>query len=203
MAFEKKVIDAVVEMANDHDIDPAGLLAVVEVESAGKPLEDNNRTPRFLFERHVFYRCLKAKSAAKLQLAIQEGLAIPKWSRATQYKDQGTSKGRRGVLGRAVKIDEECAHHSASWGVGQIMGFHAKEIGFKSAVEMVQFMEIGGLIAQIDVMVRVIKKQNLVRFINAHNWPAFARAYNGPGYAQNRYDTKMASAFGRWQTQLA
>lgn len=209
MAFEKKVIDAVVEMANDHDIDPAGLLAVVEVESAGKPLEDNNRTPGFLFERHKFHECLKRRAPGKLALAVAEGLAHPdwrpksKWGANNQYRDQGTSKGRRSLLGKAVKIDEECAHYACSWGVGQIMGFHAKEIGFKSAVEMVQFMEIGGLIAQIDVMVRVIKKQNLARYINAHNWTAFARAYNGSGFAQNKYDTKMASAFGRWQTQIA
>lgn len=209
MAFEQKVIDAVVEMANDHEIDPAGLLAVVEVESSGVPLESNNRTPKFLFERHVFYRCLKPKDTKKLQAAFDQGLAHPDWRPKSkfgannQYRDQGTSKGRRNLLGKAIKIDEECAHRACSWGVGQIMGYHGMEIGFKSAVEMVQYMERGGMIAQIDVMVRLIKKQNLARYINAHNWAAFARAYNGPGYAQNKYDTKMASAHGRWQTQLA
>lgn len=208
MAFEKKVIDAVVEMASDHDIDPAGLLAVVEVESAGKPLEDNNRTPRFLFERHVFYRCLKPKDTKKLQAAFDQGLAHPDWrpkktwGDKNQYRDQGTSKGRRNLLGKAVKIDEECAHHSCSWGVGQIMGFHAKEIGFKSAVEMVQYMERGGMIAQIDVMVRLIKKQNLARYINARDWVNFTKRYNGTGQVA-MYSTKIASAFGRWQTQLA
>lgn len=203
MAFEKKVIDAVVEMANDHDIDPAGLLAVVEVESAGKPLEDNNRTPRFLFEKHVFYRYLVKHEPAKLQLAVQRGLAIPKWQGPSQYGDQSTSKMRRSLLSRAIKISEEGAHHSASWGVGQIMGYHGPEMGFKSAVEMVQFMEVGGLVAQIDVMVRWIKHSGFVPLINKRKWTAFAKAYNGPGYAQNKYDTKMASAFGRWQTQLA
>jgi hypothetical protein len=141
MRFSAKVRDAVIRIAEREGIDPAGLLAVVEVESAGKPLEDNNRTPRFLFERHIFYRYLRNHAPEKLQRAVELGLAHPRWDRTIQYKDQATSKGRRSLLGRAVRIDEEGAHYSASWGVGQIMGFHAKDIGFRSAVEMVRYME--------------------------------------------------------------
>jgi hypothetical protein len=118
-------------------------------------------------------------------------------------KDQATSKGRRSLLGRAVRIDEEGAHYSASWGLGQIMGFHAKDIGFGSAVEMVRYMEKGGLVAQIEVMVRMIKKHNLVRFINSRRWASFAKAYNGSGYRANKYDTKLAAAFQRWETEIA
>jgi hypothetical protein len=68
---------------------------------------------------------------------------------------------------------------------------------------MVQFMEKGGLVAQIDVMVRVIKQLNLVPLINRRAWASFAKAYNGSGYKQNKYDTKLAAAFQRWQTQIA
>ena len=203
MRFSAQVRDAVVQMAEREGIDPAALLAVVEVESAGNPLEDNNRTPRFLFERHIFYRYLRDHAPDKLPIAVQQGLALPRWDRTIEYKDQATSKGRRRLLGRAVKVDEEGAHYSASWGVGQVMGFHAKEIGFKSALEMVQFMEKGGLVAQIDVMVRVIKQLNLVPLINRRAWASFAKAYNGSGYKQNKYDTKLAAAFQRWQTQIA
>jgi hypothetical protein len=41
------------------------------------------------------------------------------------------------------------------------MGFHAKDIGFRSAVEMVRYMEKGGLVAQIEIMVRMIKSITL------------------------------------------
>jgi hypothetical protein len=203
MRFSAEVRDAVIRIAEREGIDPAGLLAVVEVESAGKPLEDNNRTPRFLFERHIFYRYLRDHAPQKLQRAVELGLAHPRWDRTIQYKDQATSKGRRSLLGRAVRIDEEGAHYSASWGVGQIMGFHAKDIGFRSAVEMVRYMEKGGLVAQIEIMVRMIKKHNLVRFINSRRWASFAKAYNGSGYRANRYDTKLAAAFQRWETEMA
>jgi hypothetical protein len=112
MRFSAEVRDAVIRIAEREGIDPAGLLAVVEVESAGKPLEDNNRTPRFLFERHIFYRYLRDHAPQKLQRAVELGLAHPRWDRTIQYKDQATSKGRRSLLGRAVRIDEEGAHYS-------------------------------------------------------------------------------------------
>jgi hypothetical protein len=79
MRFSAEVRDAVIRIAEREGIDPAGLLAVVEVESAGKPLEDNNRTPRFLFERHIFYRYLRDHAPEKLQRAVELGLAHPRW----------------------------------------------------------------------------------------------------------------------------
>jgi hypothetical protein len=201
--FTTEVIAAAAAAAKKHDVEPAALLAVVEVECAGTPVECDGRTPRLLFERHVFYRELAKVSTVSLTLAIAEGLAIPKWSRATQYKDQRKSAGRLAVLASARAIHEDAANRSCSWGVGQTMGFHATEIGFKTATEMVNFMTQGGLAAQIEVMCRNISQMKLWDELQRHDWAGFARHYNGSGYRQNKYDTRMAAANDRWERKLA
>lgn len=174
------------------------LLAVVEVESAGQWLEEDGRTPRLLFERHQFYKWLKARAPDRLQAAIDAGLAIPKWSRATQYRDQRTSAERLALIQRARTIDGECANLATSWGVGQTMGFCAAEIGFSSATQMVEWMTVGGLNAQIEAMVREIKRKGLDDELASGKWAAFAAGYNGPGYAENKYDAKLQAAAEKW-----
>lgn len=198
MAFPKSLIDAVIASAKQHKIEAAALLAVVEVECAGNPLEADQRTPRFLFERHIFHKEIKARAPDKLDRAIRAGLAIPKWSRTTQYKDQGSSAGRQRVLDAARVIDAECANRSCSWGIGQIMGFHAAALGYGTATAMVGALTNGGLRAQIDCVVRFLADKKLIGKLNAHDWAGFAKSYNGLAYAQNDYDTRMAEAYARW-----
>lgn len=201
--FTPSVIASTAEAAKRNGVEPAALLAVVEIESAGRPFEADGRTPRFLFERHVFYRELAKRQPEKLPGAVHAGMAIRVWSRATQYKDQGSSAGRMSVLRRARAIDEECANLSCSWGVGQTMGFHYRMLGFISATAMVNYMSAGGLAAQIDVMCRNISDMKLWPALKARDWAAFARRYNGAGYRANRYDTRMAVADKRWAAKLA
>ena len=202
MAFEAAVISQVVAVADQHKIEPAALLAVVEVESAGKSLEIDGVTPCLLFERHVFYRELKkAGKTAQLLNAQAMGLANATWQPATQYKDQGTSSKRIQLYLKAKAVDEECADRSCSWGVGQTCGFLAEEMRFPNAIAMLAYMTKGGVPAQVECMVREIENKKLSAKLNAHNWAGFAKSYNGPGYAKNAYDTKMAAAYLKWAKQ--
>lgn len=200
MAYAQSLIDAVKQVAAGRGIEPAALMAVVEVECGGEPFEADGRTPRFLFERHVFYKELASRPDL-LKVAVDRGLAIPKWSRTTQYKDLGTSAGRQKVLGQARAIDVEAANRACSWGVGQIMGFHAAALGYGSATAMVAELTTGGLGAQIDCMVRFVQSKGLIAKLNAHDWAGFATAYNGAAYKQNAYDTRLAAAYARWNTE--
>jgi hypothetical protein len=200
--FTAEVIRTASAVAEKHRVEPAALLAVIEVECNGRPTEIDGRTPTLLFERHVFYRELK-KQAAKLALAVSMGLALPKWSPKSQYKDQGKSAARLALIAKARGVAEDPANRSASWGVGQTMGFHATEIGFRSATQMVAFMTQGGLPAQIEVMCRNITQMKLWDELERHDWAGFAFRYNGSGYRQNSYDTKMAGAYTRWTRKLA
>ena len=199
MALSKDIVDATISAAHESGIHPAALLAVVEIESAGKPFEADGKTPRFLFERHKFYSELEDRASAdKLALAVQRGLAHEGWRRSTQYADQSSSAQRLSLLARASEIHQECAYRACSWGLGQTMGFHAERLGYSSAVAMVEAMKSGGVRVQIDCMVKEILRNKLERHLAKRNWAGFARGYNGARYAENRYDTKLAKAYAKW-----
>jgi len=199
--FSQEIIDAIVKAAKAEGWPASALLAVVECETSGKPFEQDGRTPSLLFERHKFYSELQKHQPSKLTAAIRAGLAIPKWSRKTQYKDQGTSAGRLAVIAKARAVDEEVANRAASWGLGQTMGFNAERLKYEDATHMVGELS-KGIAEQIDALVREIKTDNLGRYLKAKNFAAFAKGYNGAGYAQNQYDTRMKAADERWERRL-
>jgi hypothetical protein len=200
--FSQEIIDAIAAAAKANHWPASALLAVVECETSGKPFEQDGHTPSLLFERHKFYSELKKLQPSKLSAAIRAGLAIPKWSRSTQYKDQGSSSGRLNVIAKARAIDEEVANRAASWGLGQTMGFNAERLKYEDATHMVGELS-RGIAEQIDALVREIKTDHLDKYLIAKNFTAFARGYNGPGYAQNQYDTRMRAADARWERRLA
>lgn len=199
MGIPDTVAAVVVGYAQAHNIDPAGLLAVVDIESDGKVLENDGKTPSLLFERHIFYRYLPA---AKKQQGVSLGLANTSWQPSTQYKDQGTSSKRLALLARARALDEEAADNSCSWGVGQTMGFLHNELGYPSAKQMVDAMVNGGVAVQVACMVKEIQNKKIDRDLSSHNWADFAYHYNGAGYKQNAYDTKLASAYNKWKPSV-
>lgn len=206
--FDDGVIKEVVKVARVHEIEPAALMAVVEVESAGKAFEKDGKTPCLLFERHVFYRCLAKDAPEKLQRAVETGLAHKDWrpkSKAgpnNQYRDQQTSAGRLELLAKARAVDEERANQACSWGIGQVLGENAKGIGYTSANNMVNEIVGDGIPGQVECFVREIETSKLVEKLNAHDWAGFARRYNGPSYKANRYDDNMAAAYAKWGPKL-
>jgi hypothetical protein len=200
--FSQSIVNAIGEAATKAGIEPAALLALVEVETSGNPFEQDGRTPAFLYERHIAWR-MAAKVSKALQSAFaRAGLAIPKWSKATQYKDQGTSAKRLALIAKARAVDAEVANQSASWGLGQTMGFLYAELGFASACDMVEHLS-GNVGAQIECMIRELRNKHLVDALNAHEWARVARGYNGVSYAANRYDVRLADAWKRWTRKLA
>lgn len=200
--FNDRTALQIAAAATAASIPEAGMLAIVEVETAGSPLEADGRTPTFLFERHIFYRELNARQPHKLAQAVKLGLAIPHWSKATQYKDERTSQMRLELLSRAKAIDEDCALRSCSWGLPQIMGNECAEVGFANAKAMVDYMISGGVPAHIQLMIRFLKARNLVSAIECKDWAYVALKYNGSGYRQNQYDTRLASADKKWERKL-
>jgi hypothetical protein len=198
--FTDKVTFALIAAAKANGIDPAALCALVEVETGGKLFEQDGRTPQFLYERHVAFREAKAVSRTCLAAFQRAGLAIPKWDRATQYRDQRTSAQRLELIARARSIDEEVALRSASWGLGQTMGNLAQALGFASARSMVAHQRTPA--GQIDCMIRELKRSHLTAPMNCGDWRHVARLYNGPGYAANRYHERLADAYKRWRRRL-
>lgn len=194
--FTDAMARLIVDAAKTNDIKPSCLLALIEVETKGKPFEEaDGHTPAFLYERHIAYK--EAGKRNKLKQYIAAGLAIPKWSRATQYKDQRKSADRLALIHKARGIDTETANRSASWGVGQIMGFNAEWIGYVNATDMVEQMT-GSIQGQIKALIKFLQKKHIITPLNAKNWARVAELFNGSGYKQNAYDTKLADAEKRW-----
>ena len=199
--FDKSAQARISALAADLGVEPAALLAVAEVESAGKPFMADGVTPKFLFEAHKFWKHLGP--GPKRDRAAEAGLARASWNRAEQYKSQRTDAGKMRTLAQARAIDEETANKSCSWGLGQVMGEHAASLGYPSATAIVEAMQ-GDVAAQVEVMARFIRKnRNMLADLKSKRWAAFAKAYNGPGYKQNAYDSKMAAAYGRWSRSPA
>lgn len=163
--------------------------AVLEVETAGGGFDAQGR-PRMLFEPHVFWRELG--DVPKRTAAASTGLAYPKWG-AAPYPDDSYPR-----LALALKIDANAALRSASWGIGQIMGFNHRAAGYASPGDMVAAFcdsEAAGL----EAMVRFIESEGLDDELRRHDWSAFARGYNGAGYVHHGYHTRLARAFERWR----
>ena len=165
--------------------------AILDVESRGKGFDSENR-PIILFEPHIFYKQLSANDPKKLQTAVSQGLAYPKWGQSPYPSDSYPR------LKKAILINEDLALKSASWGLGQIMGFNYSMAGYSSVKEMVEKFkqdEEEHLLA----MVRFIISAGLDDELRRHDWVGFARGYNGPGFAKNGYDKKLAASFAKWQ----
>jgi hypothetical protein len=125
-------------------------------------------------------------------LAINQGLAYPRWGAKPYPADSYP------CLAMAIKIDANAALRSASFGLGQIMGFNHKAAGYASPGDMVAAFcddEAAGL----EAMIRFIESEGLDDELRRHDWSAFARGYNGAGYAKHGYHTRLAAAFKRWQ----
>jgi hypothetical protein len=205
--FSDQLALQIAKFAGANGIPKSAMLADVEVETAGKPFEDDGRTPALLFERHIFYHQLATRAPAKLGQAVKLGLAHPTWQPKTatdkgQYFDQRNSDERMALLGRARAVDEDCALRSCSWGLPQIMGNECAEVGFATAKAMVDAMIAGGVPAHLEIMATFLKSRGLVTAMERKDWPYYALRYNGRRYKRNQYDTRLASADKKWERRL-
>jgi len=162
--------------------------AVLDVESAGTGFDSKGR-PKMLFEPHIFYRLLGAGAARNG--AVRTRLAYRRWKR--DYPRDSYPR-----LAQAMAINEEIALQSASWGLGQVMGFNHAAAGYPSARAMVAAF-LDDEETHLRAMMAFIKANKLDDELRRHDWAGFARGYNGPGFAKNGYDRKLAAAFAKWQ----
>lgn len=192
--FDDAARSAISKLAKDMKVEPAALLAVAEVESAGKAFAtvDGKNMPLIRWEGHYFYRLLP-RSLQKT--AVQKGLAHPSIG---GVPNPGSQQGRYNLLKRARELDDEAAVSSCSWGLGQVMGAHWKWLGYGSAQKLVDDA-CSGIVGQVRLMSKFVQKSNLTDELKNCDWAAFARQYNGPSFRKFEYDKKMAAAYRRNQ----
>ena len=176
--------------ANTLSVHPTELWTVLQVETRGCGFFADRR-PVILFERHIFSR----KTQGRFDPQAPD-LSNPK---AGGYAG-GVAEYDR--LERAMALDARAALMSASWGLGQVMGFHASDLGYGSVEQFVSRM-MESEDEQLGALAAFIQKNGLVKPLKAHDWATFAKGYNGPAYAKNQYDKKLAAAYLRLSTQAA
>jgi peptidoglycan hydrolase-like protein with peptidoglycan-binding domain len=173
--------DGLTAAAAHAGVDPAVLWSVVTVETSGCGFLPDRR-PSILFERHIFStRTGRRFDAAHPGISGSPG----------GYGPAGAHQYER--LEEAIACDRRAALESASWGLGQIMGFNAGPAGYRDAEDMVSQM-MSGENEQILAMASFMRASGMHTALQRRDWTGFARRYNGPGFATNRYDEKLAAA---------
>jgi peptidoglycan hydrolase-like protein with peptidoglycan-binding domain len=167
--------------------DVAAVRAVVEIESSGSGFLSDGR-PKILFEAQWFSEFTNGKFDTS-----NPDISSPRWN--PRLYVGGVGEWAR--IEKAIKLDRPAALKSASWGLGQVMGFNFKPAGYTDVESFVKDMYLSEG-KQLMAMFNFIKSQKLDRFLVSKDWAGFARAYNGEGYRQNRYDEKLAAAFQKW-----
>lgn len=165
------------------------LWAVLAVETRGCGFL-RDRRPKILFERHVFHRLTKGEFSSEAPDLSS--------SQPGEYGQNGPSQYDR--LARAIRFDRKAALESASWGIGQVMGFNCARVGFDDVEAMVSRM-VSSEDAQLDAMLAYCQTAGLVQALKDHHWDDFARGYNGPEYAQNAYHIKLAGRYLHYKTR--
>lgn len=174
----------------------AAVRAVCEVEA---PLGgfDTAGLPRILFEGHHFSRA----TGGRYDYGYPT-LSYPRWVRTHYAKGSNAdarNAGEHQRLDAAMRLDSDAALKSASWGRFQIMGSNHKAAGFASVQAFVAAMHRDEAAHLVAFCAFVRADPTMHRALRALDWAGFARKYNGPAYAQNSYDTKLASAYRKWQ----
>ncbi|MCB1043622.1 MAG: DUF3380 domain-containing protein [Acidobacteria bacterium] len=174
----------------------AALWAVFEVETAGltqgfgfRP----DRRPHILFERHKFKKFTDGRfNQSHPALSGRPG-------------GYGSLNDQYPKLEAALDL---CVDHglglepalkSASWGIGQVMGFNHEAAGYASAETMVTDM-VQSEDAQLMAMVGFMLDARLDAPLRNHQWRPFARGYNGSGYERNRYHLKLEAQYARFSS---
>ncbi len=192
--------------AEANNLELSVVKAVNQVESRGKGFLINGK-PVILFEGHVFWRQLNERGINPNTLlnSDTEDVLYKKWTR--KHYLGGVKEYTR--LEKATSISsssavKEAAYSSASWGAFQIMGYHYESLGYTSIDDFVvkmydherEHLEAFGRFISINSF----RGKKIISWLREKNWTNFAHAYNGSGYKQNKYDTKLQTAYDKFSS---
>ena len=178
------------DLSREFALETAVIKAIIKIESNGSGFllqESPPARPKILFERHWFYKLTPHPVSHS-----RPDLSHPHWDKS-QYQG-GSGEWKR--LLEAMEFDEIPALKSASFGLGQVMGFNYLNAGCTSIQQFVE-ENFAGEYWQARHMLNFIVNAGLSDQLKRKDWKGFARRYNGSGYQQNAYDRKLADAYRR------
>lgn len=188
-----------IDFANNYGLEVAVVKAVNEVESSGKGFLLSGK-PKILFEGHIFWSQLEKRgiNPADFSNSNTQNVLYRKWTKI--YYQGGEKEYER--LDEAINISsnplfKDAAYCSASWGAYQIMGFHAKPLGYANVQEFVDKMYLHER-EHLKAFGKFLEVNNIISHLKNKNWAEFARRYNGSGYKLNKYDEKLQRAYVKY-----
>jgi len=169
----------------------AALMAFIEVETGGEGFDSETGKIMIQFEPAWFRKKAPYAPSGKWSLNKVE----------RQEKEWI-------AFNDAFAKNPNAAMESTSIGLGQIMGFNYKKLGFESVGAMWDDAKTG-LEAQIIQIVKFITgTPNLLKAIKTHNWHLCAVYYNGAGYKElakkygrTPYNISLANAYLKYSKQ--
>lgn len=165
------------------------LAGVLAVESAGFGFLADRR-PKILFERHVFSRLTAGRFDGEAP-----NISSPQAGGYFGGPAEHDRLNRARDLCQQAGLSEELAVKSASWGLGQVMGFNHLAVGFPSAGLMIAAFETGEA-AQLAAIAAFIIGKGLDAPLREEDWHRFAHGYNGANYAAHNYHGKLVNRVG-------
>lgn len=189
---QKKLSDSdIVEAADSLGVEAAALKAVIVIEARSSGFDSKGR-PTILFERHKMWSELGKINYFTMRSRLNAEHPDICDPRAGGYNVRPQYE----KLAIAQAVNWDAAHKSASWGLGQVMGFNAESLGYATLKEFIDAMYESEA-KQLDAMCRFIKVNHLVDELQRKDWAGFARGYNGSAYRVNKYDEKLAAAYAK------
>lgn len=188
-----------IDFAHFHNLELAIVKAVNEVESGGKGFLIDGR-PKILFEGHIFWRELE-KRGINCNAYVNTKTQNILYKNYTKKHYVG-GNGEYNRLEKAIALNpdksfRDAANSSASWGLYQIMGFHASSLGYPDIDDFVQKMHLNEG-ENLKAFGLFLDKNNLIKILRNKNWAEFALRYNGKGYKSNKYDEKLMKAYAKY-----
>jgi hypothetical protein len=171
------------------DCDVASLRAVTQVEALGRGFNPDG-SPVTLFEGAKFHKFTGGRFDD-----THPDISYPVWTTRWYGHSWQAEQAR---IQKAMKLNRAMALSSASWGAFQIMGFNHGLAGHDGLQHFVNAMYRSER-DQLMAFVAFVRATGLAPALRRRDWPTFARGYNGPGFASNAYDTRLASAFERFE----
>lgn len=186
------------EIAEDLDVEPAAIRAVVDIETGKKQKGFHaDSMPVINFDLSVFRRAAARRgiNLSKYQKSHSVVFSPPQ---IRKYGSQQAAQYAR--LEAAMTIDSIAAIESTFWGMFQIGGFNWKPCGAESREHFIELMKRSEY-DQLRLFANYIRNTGLLRYLKEKNWAAFAKRYNGPSYAARGYHTRMAAAYRRHKAE--
>lgn len=165
--------------------DAAAVWSILQVES-GKAGYLPDRRPQILFERAQFHT--RTQGAYD---TTHPGISASTWGGYTGGMGEYTR------LGEAYDLDSTAALQSASWGIGQVMGFNHQVAGYASVTDFVGDMCASEAL-QLKAFENFLKNSGIAPHLASHDWNTVALKYNGPGQVAV-YAARLSANFAQLQ----